>query len=182
MIAIMCRDFMQLFDGARLVSLKKGQTLFRAGDPVRTIHLTVTGQLALVRNTEAGAGLILHRAGPGQILAEASVYASTYHCDGIATEPSTLRAVSIALFRQRLESSAGAMETWLRHLASSLQNARTNAEIRTLRTVAERLDAWLDGGQPLPPKGQWQDLARELGVTREALYRELARRRTEPEM
>jgi len=51
-----------------------------------------------------------------------------------------------------------------------------NSEIRALRTVSERLDAWLAGGRMLPPKGEWQDLAQILGVTREALYRELAQR------
>jgi CRP-like cAMP-binding protein len=51
------------------------------------------------------------------------------------------------------------------------------AEIRTLRTVAERLDAWLGEGNVLPDKGRHQDVAAELGVSREAFYRELARRR-----
>jgi CRP-like cAMP-binding protein len=44
--------------------------------------------------------------------------------------------------------------------------------------VAERFDAWLDEGHSLPEKGRWKDVAAELGVTREALYRELARRRS----
>jgi hypothetical protein len=43
--------------------------------------------------------------------------------------------------------------------------------------VAERLDAWLGGERALQEKGTWQDLAAELGVSREALYRELAKRR-----
>jgi hypothetical protein len=43
--------------------------------------------------------------------------------------------------------------------------------------VAERLDAWLGAEGGLPDRGRWQELAEELGVTREALYRELARRR-----
>ena len=46
------------------------------------------------------------------------------------------------------------------------------AAIRTLRTVGERLDAWLAEDRPLPPKGEWQALAQSLGVTREALYRD----------
>jgi len=33
-----------------------------------------------------------------------------------------------------------------------------------------------EGNTP-PEKGRWQEVASELGVTREALYRELARRR-----
>lgn len=68
-------------------------------------------------------------------------------------------------------------EAWAAHLARSVQAARLRAEIRTLRKVSERVDAWLGEGRALPDKGHWQDLAAELGVTREALYRELARRR-----
>ena len=68
-------------------------------------------------------------------------------------------------------------EAWAMNLANSMQAARFRAEIRTLRTVAERLDAWLGAGLEIPEKGQWQVLAAELGVTREALYRELARSR-----
>ena len=63
-------------------------------------------------------------------------------------------------------------------LARSVQAARVRAEIRSLPRVAERLDAWLAEGNALPGKGQRQELAAELGVTREALYRELSRRRT----
>lgn len=68
-------------------------------------------------------------------------------------------------------------DAWSAHLARSVQVARMRAEIRNLRTVAERVDAWQGEGRALPEKGRWQDLAAELGVTREALYRELARRR-----
>ena len=67
-------------------------------------------------------------------------------------------------------------KVWSAKLAHSLQLARLQSEIRGLRTVAERLDAWLDD-KPLPPKGEWQRVAQELGVSREALYRELAKRR-----
>jgi len=55
--------------------------------------------------------------------------------------------------------------------------ARVRAEIRSLPTVAARLDVWLAEGNELPSKGHWQTVAAELSVTREALYRELARRR-----
>lgn len=65
----------------------------------------------------------------------------------------------------------------MQNLARTVQAARVRAEIRSLPKVAERLDAWLDEGHVLPTKGRWQDLAAELGVSREALYRELAQRR-----
>ncbi len=47
-----------------------------------------------------------------------------------------------------------------------------------IRSLARRLDAWLELNDfSLPPKGNWQTLARELAVSPEALYRELARRK-----
>jgi hypothetical protein len=44
--------------------------------------------------------------------------------------------------------------------------------------VADRLDAWLAAGEgKLPAKGEGRGLAAEIGISPEALYRELARRR-----
>ena len=62
-------------------------------------------------------------------------------------------------------------------MANEIRSTRLRAEILSLKTVAERLDAWLtfnDDG--LPAKGGRIALARELGVSPEALYREIARR------
>ena len=53
---------------------------------------------------------------------------------------------------------------------------RLRSEILGMKTVAERLDSWL-AFNPLPPKGQWAATADNIGVSPEALYRELARRR-----
>ena len=46
-----------------------------------------------------------------------------------------------------------------------------------LKKVRDRVDAWiaLNAGK-LPPKGQWKVLAEQIGVSEEALYRELATR------
>jgi CRP/FNR family transcriptional regulator, dissimilatory nitrate respiration regulator len=68
--------------------------------------------------------------------------------------------------------------SWSALLARSVQAARLRSEIRSLPRVADRLDAWLGEGNALLEKGRWQEVAAELGVTREALYRELSRRRT----
>ena len=74
----------------------------------------------------------------------------------------------------------GVAESWSALLARSVQAARLRSEIRSLPRVADRLDAWLGEGNALPERGHWQDVAAELGITREALYRELSRRRTKP--
>lgn len=79
--------------------------------------------------------------------------------------------------RRALDEPALA-RAWCAMLAHELQATRARAALLGLRGVAERLDAWLvltNGG--LPPKGERRGLADELGVTPEALYRELAKRR-----
>lgn len=177
MIGIMPNVISALFETGQTVLLEAGQTAFRTGDRVLSMYLVVEGGVDLVRYTASGTSLILNRVSLGNVLAEASAYSGQYHCDGLASTKSQLRSLPVSQFLERLHGSADAARTWAARLARELQNARTQSEIRSLKTVAERLDAWLGFSNTLPPRGEIQDLARVLGVSREALYRELARRR-----
>jgi len=141
------------------------------------MYIVEEGCMELVRHTRSGTRLVLSRVRPRYVLAEASAYAETYHCDGVSLGPSRLKRVSITEFQQRLAENTNLQYVWAKTLAHELQAARMNAEIRTLRTVAEKVDVWLENNELLPPKGELQVLAQVLGVTREALYRELAKRR-----
>jgi CRP-like cAMP-binding protein len=154
-----------------------GATVFRSGTAVRFMYGVETGAVSLERSGRGGALMILHRAEPGQILAEASAYSGHYHCDATVREEASLRVLERDLFLGRLRRDTHLAELWAEHLARAVQGARLRAEIRSLRTVAERLEAWLGQAGSLPPRGHWQVLAGELGVSSEALYRELARRR-----
>lgn len=166
-----------LFLGASPRRLERGEALMHQGDPVESMALVVTGRLVLSRPTAEGGQIILQRAGPGDVLAEASAYSACYHCAAHAAEASEVLLTPRGAFRARLEGDAALAALWSAHLAHAVQKARLRAEIRSLRGVAARLDAWLAAGLALPEKGHLQDLAAEIGVSREALYRELARRR-----
>lgn len=180
MIAIMSDWLSALFDHPRRRerTLAAGSCLFHAGDPVVSICRVISGEVHLVRVTEQGLPIVLQRAGPGDVLAEASVFSDRYHCDGFAATDSCISSVPAEVVLARLSAAPGLAVDWSRHLARELQAARMNAQIRSLKTVAERLDAWLSvtGGR-LPPRGDRKGLAGELGVTPEALYRELSIRR-----
>ena len=177
MIIIMWNVVSRLFETGQIVPLEAGQTAFRTGDRVLSMYLVLEGGVDLVRYTASGTSLILNRVSPGNVLAEASAYSEQYHCDGLASTKTRLRSLPVSQFLERLHSSSDVARTWAAQLARELQNARMQSEIRSLKTVAERLDAWLGLRNALPPRGEIQDLARVLGVSREALYRELARRR-----
>ena len=151
------------------------------GDAVHVVHFVRRGAIHLVRTQEDGSALILQRARAGSILAEASVYSDRYHC-GPAPTATRLRGP----WRKRTCAAAStqtqnSLWDWARHLAHEVQRARLHAEILSLKTVAARLSAWLFWNGALPEKGQWHRIADEIGVTPEAFYRELAKRkRTRP--
>ena len=181
MITIMSASYISIFDAdsATDLHLTEGAPLFHAGDPVTQIALVRAGAVHLLRRTATGATVILQAARPGDVVAEASAYSPAYHCGAEAARASRVTLLPVKRFRAALAADPALAVSWAAHLARSVQSARMRAEIRTLRTVAERLDAWLGEGHALPEKGHWQDIAAQLGVTREALYRELARRRAD---
>lgn len=178
MIFIMLDDIINaLLNSSSMVRCESDSTLFFRGDVVEYLFILQTGHIALTRHMEDGNRLVLcHAVGPC-MLAEASVYSTLYHCDAVALSDCELYKVSKDDFIALLASSPEMASLWSAHLAQTLQAARQHCEILRLRKVSERLDAWtaLNGGA-LPPKGQWKVLAEQIGVSVEALYRELSNR------
>jgi CRP-like cAMP-binding protein len=180
MIAIMSDLLEALWgDEARDRALLPGEVLFRAGDPVRWLYRVGAGAMRLVRPLPHGAELVIQRAGMGAILAEASLFASEYHCDAVAEEPTSLRGLAVTRVVAALARDPALAQAFARSLALEVQAARARAEIVSLKTVEARLDAWLalNGGE-LPARGGWRGVAGQIGVSPEALYRELASRRS----
>lgn len=152
--------------------------IFERNDPVASVFLVQQGEVHLLRHQKDGNSFILQRAGVGNILAEASITTENYHCGAEAVEPSTLTVFSRRDVQTLITEHPDAAHAFVAHLAREVRTSRLRAEIISLRRVADRLDAWLtwnDAG--LPEKGRWHRVANEIGVSPEALYRELARRR-----
>jgi len=179
MIGIMLNEISSLFETARCRNhrLKAGSYLFHQGYPVKSLFFITTGEVQLIRHQEGGAALVLQRARPGDILAEASVFASVYHCDAIARTDAFVRGISRSFFLTQFRQDPDLAEAWAARLAREIQHTRLRSEILSLKTVAERLDAWLAWHGDLPPKGEWNQIAKQIAVSPEALYREMAARR-----
>jgi len=178
MIAIMFTHLQDLLpaDAIRRRRCVQGEWTFHRGDPVRSVHFVLEGFVELLRHAADGKPVILQRAGNGDMLAEASAFASHYHCDGIAATAALLAEIDRADFLALISNHDFAANC-MASMANEIRSTRLRAEILSLKTVAERLDAWLtfnDDG--LPAKGGRIALARELGVSPEALYREIAQR------
>ena len=160
-------------------TFEAGACLFRVGDEVSVLHLVEDGEVHLVRHRENGGALVLQRALANSVLAEASVFSVRYHCDGVAARPTRTLAIARSAARRLLAEDPGFAGSWAVHLSRELHATRFRAEILSLKTVRERLDAWTAwNGEALPAKGTWKTVANEIGTTPEALYREIARRRS----
>ena len=176
----MCLDFFSHLSPLphRSLDLDKGALLFERGDPVTSLYRLDAGEVHLLRRQIDGAEFILQRATAGAMIAEASLLSETYHCAAVATEPARLTCWPRDRVRAQLSQDPELANAYAAHLASEVRLARLRAEIASLRRVGDRLDAWLiwhDGR--MPGKGEWLKVAREINVTPEALYRELAKRR-----
>ena len=155
----------------------EGQYIFHRDDRVKSMFLVEAGSAQLIRHHRNGSAIVVQRASAGSILAEASLFTSAYHCDAIATSPAVCRLISKAAMQQLFYSNQDFAKAWATHLASEVRSARQRAEMLALRTVSERLDAWLADRGQLPEKGNWKSIAQEIGTSPEALYREIARRK-----
>jgi CRP-like cAMP-binding protein len=180
MISIMLSELAPLLDGlpGHELAFSAGASVFHRGDAVSVVHFVREGIIHLVRYQEEGSALILQRATSGSILAEASVYSVHYHCDARAETAAVTWAIARNVLRRHLDKDPVLSHAWARHLASEVQRARLHAEILSLKTVAARLHAWMAWNGPLPRKGARMTVADEIGVSAEALYREISRRRS----
>lgn len=175
MISIMS-DWQHIFDDAPLCALEQGAVLFRREDRVRSMYLVQSGAVALERPLEDGTALTLHVATEGNALAEASLFAETYHCDAVVRSPARIATMPRADFLSALRDQPDAALSLIETHAREVQAQRARIEILRLRRVSDRLDAWLDlHGKP--GKGEWIRVADQIGVSPPALYRELAQRR-----
>ena len=162
MIDIMSADLKSQLHVIRSHELifRPGQFLFHLGDRVTVIHVIEEGVVHLIRRRVDGAALVLQRAGPGSILAEASLHSNAYHCDAVAQAPTRSSALSKGEIKARLGTVPAFAEAWIDHLAHEVQRSRLHAEILSLQTVAARLDAWIACNEGrAPAKGEWRGVA-----------------------
>jgi CRP-like cAMP-binding protein len=157
--------------------LAAGEALFRTGDKAVGLVVVRRGALELRRVSPDGRVAVLHRAGPGESFAEASLFEAAHHCDGIAVAASEVTVHPAAALRD-----AGPDLAWslARHLAARLVEERARAERLTLPRAEDRildllwsLPAGVDGLRR--PGRSWKAMAAELGLSHEAVYRALAR-------
>ena len=160
-------------------SLARDEILFRQGDKVTAIYFIETGRLRLERRTFDGRSLIVGTTPAGEFFVEAAIFADSFHCDAVATEPSRVRIYPKAAVLNALRADSASAMSFLAHVSHQVIELRQHIELMKVRSAKERVMLYLDlnaepDGRTVKLRGQLQDIASELGLTREALYRTLA--------
>lgn len=172
-----------LLSTARSLTLAAGHVLFRTGGRPRWMHYVRAGEALMQRVSADGTVAVVQRATAGMFLAEASLTSARYHCDGVCAGACTVLALPLAALRQAIDTDPAARWAWIGQLGAQMRRDRLRLERLGLRTLPERLRHLLltegagNGGYLL--RGTRMQLAADLGVTHEALYRALARLQAE---
>lgn len=159
------------------VEMSKGEPVFRFGDEVDAVYRVLEGEICLTRFSPEGTEIVLYRAREGDFLAEASLFATHYHCDAICSRSGRYLRLPADALRQSLSSNPDFALEWISILSGSLRKQRAAQERLNLKSLRMRVIHYLvdrgkEGRVELDqPVIRW---AAELGASHEALYRTLA--------
>lgn len=161
-----------------LRAVAAGNLLFRRGDKAFGIFFIAAGRLRMQRVTPDGGTVTLHVARAGEMFAEASLFAERYQCDVVAETDSTLWLYPRDELMQRLRGDPESLWAFTAGLARSLHGLRQRYELKQIRSAPQRVLQLLrlrcDEAGVYRAVGALKEMATELGLTHEALYRALA--------
>lgn len=168
-------------------TLNAGQTLFRRGSRAAGVYEVVSGTIRLVRPSPGGGEAVLFVATVGDTLAEASLFSAIYQCDAIASTKVTVRlhpkVTVLAEFRRHPKVE----QAFMSMLAQQIMNLRIKLQRRDIRSARDRVRHYLalnvrPDGRTVVLATTLKDVARDLGLAHEALYRTLSKMASDGEI
>ena len=170
----------RLGGAAHIETFKADTVMFHRGDATRYMYGVVEGQAVLQRNTIEGAEIIVHRALRGELFAEAALFSTRYHCDGVAILEARIACYEKSALIDLMQTDGAFAMMFCQRMAGQVQRLRSNIELRAIRSADDRIMAALslrlgDGETNYEMPGTWKGFAQEIGLSHEALYRALKR-------
>ncbi len=165
---------------ARVRDLEAGEALFRQGDKTVGIFAVERGRLRMIRATVDDHAAVMHTARSGELFAEAALFAPTYQCDAVAVDVARVRIYPKRPLLAAFRSDPVLSQRFMEVLAHQIHALRSQLQERNIRSASGRVLHHLalaagPDGRTVDLDGTLMDLAAEIGLTHEALYRTLAR-------
>jgi CRP/FNR family transcriptional regulator, dissimilatory nitrate respiration regulator len=168
-------------------TLAAGQSLFRQGARTVGLYEVTSGKVRLARVDRSGRETVLYSASAGETIAEASLFSPTYHCDAIAATSAVVRLYPKAVMLAEFERNPNVRKAFMAMLAQQVMTLRTSLEQRNIHSARERIRHYFavnlgPDGRSVPVAGTLKDLAANLGLTHEVLYRTLSQMQKDGEI
>ena len=165
--------------------LAAGQALFNQCDRASGVYEVVSGKVRLTRVDADGHELLLGIACVGDTFAEASLFTPIHGFSAVAMGKAILRLYPKCSLLAEFARNPQAAQAFAALLARQVIDLRTRLERHNLHSARDRVRHYLaagaeDGTVVLP--GTVKDLAGELGLSHEALYRTLSEMEHEGEI
>ena len=164
-----------------------GQMLFDQGDATVGVYEVVSGKVRQLRVDPEGRDVVVGIAGPGEMIAEASLFSRTHDCAARAVTNAVVRLYRKAALLAQLERDPQAALSFMATLVEKILNLRIRLERRSILSARDRVRHYLttnvgDRERTVALPGTLKDLASELGLTHETLYRTLSEMRDNGEI
>jgi len=167
--------------------LVAGQMIFDQGDAAVGVYEVVSGKVKQVRIDPEGRDVVVGIAGPGGMIAEASLFSRTHDCAATAVTNAVVRLYRKATLLAQLERDPQAALSFMATLVEQILNLRIRLERRSIPSARDRVRHYLTTNvgrreRTVDLPSTLKDLAAELGLTHETLYRTLAEMRANGEI
>lgn len=157
----------------------KGETIFHQNDRAEAIYKVLEGEVHLYRHNKSGNKVLLYRAYEDHYFAEASLNSDVYHCTAECVKASEVQIINAREMLELLNRNTQFALSWVLLLSSELRRQRASVERLTIKSAAERIRHYIltegDSWGELRLKGSLSDMSDILGMSRESLYRTLAK-------
>jgi len=151
----------------------RGVRLFEMGRRPASMYFVSDGEVILQRIGEDGDVVILQRTRHG-FVGEASLQSERYHCDAVVVAAANVSRIPRQALLQALTSDPAFALRWIGMLNGEVRRLRQQCERLSLNTVEARLLHLIrteGDASGLATGSGLKSLAREIGVSHEALYR-----------
>jgi CRP/FNR family transcriptional regulator len=139
-------------DGATMVggspierTYAKNQPIYMMGDPAESLYVIVSGRVKVSLLSNEGREKILHLLGEGEVFGELSLIRHERSEMAIACEPTTVKVISAAQIRARIERDGQFALRCLQFLCQRLARLQEEVESQAFDLVKHRLTKTLLG-------------------------------------
>lgn len=164
---------------------RRGETLFNEGEPIRGIHVLLSGRLKSSRFLPDGHEIIMHFIEPGQVFAEVPAFlGKPYPVTASALEDAEVFTLPVSALQRLIAREPEIAVRLFRSMATKLAIMLDRVELQKTHRAEERIARYLVskiGAKRLSPGASFElsvpkkVWAAELGLQPESLSRSMAR-------